>query len=276
MAITIIEPCPYSKITNVKCTGSGAVSGVICACGNAVDPKRGQLTGVWAKVYSLPAPPITSTHDPTAIAGSFDRTTGNWWFLNTHLVPNVPCTSATPTHNTALFVVWCTYAATASGEFGSTQIATKCATATNCDGTANPCQGISRVITIGATGASEVSPQARLETAPRQYKVQASQARGLLAALVNTSWLLNLRAGGCGCACAWSNEGDGVRVPSVELRPDDLVPVEWRLTLALDGHRIRYCCPARDWSPLGANRLFLAETSADGDELPKILTVSPV
>lgn len=272
MTITITEPRAFSRITNVKCAMAGGTSGSICACGSALD--RAPITGVWAKVVAL-GTAISDPHDPTAQAGSFDQKLGNWWFLVNQLVPNVPCV-ANPSDNTVLFVVWVAYAGSPTmEEHQSTRIAAKCSTATNCDGTANPCQGIDESRRILAAGAGAAGGQATLETAPRRYQVQGQQARGPLAALVNTSWVLSLRSGGCGCSVVWINEGDGVRLPHVKLRPDNLLASKWHLTLTFNGRRIRYSCSARDWSPLGVNRLVLTETS-EGDGLPETLTVSPV
>jgi hypothetical protein len=112
-----------------------------------------------------------------------------------------------------------------------------------------------------------------VETAPRQYQVKGQGARGPLASLVNTTWALSLRTGGCGCVFAWDNEGDGIRVPRVVLRPGGVISTEWNLTLVLNGRRAHYTCPAREWNALGVNRLRRA--SGD-DSLPKTLIVKPV
>jgi hypothetical protein len=112
-----------------------------------------------------------------------------------------------------------------------------------------------------------------VETAPQQYQVQGQGARGPQASLVNTTWALALRTGGCGCTFAWDNAGDGIRVPRVVLRPDGLVSTEWNLTLVLNGRRAHYTCPAQKWKVLGSNRL--KRTTGD-DSMPKTLLVTPV
>lgn len=275
MAITITEPQAFSRITNVKCVGTGP-SGSICACGTAVDASYsasdasyGGINGVWAKALPL-GTIIPASPPPGAQTGSYDATTGNWWFLGTQLVPNVPCLAA-PTDNTYLFAVWCSYAGGTAYDYQATRIAAKCATATNCDGSPDPCAGVSlrlrRAVASAATGTGTVS------TAPRQYQVKGQGARGPLASLVNTTWALALKTGGCGCTFAWDNEGDGIRVPRVVLRPDGLISTEWNLTLVLNGRRAHYTCPAPKWKALGVNRM----RRASGDDgLPKTLTVTPV
>ena len=251
-------------------------SGGICACGTAT--KDGiQLYDVWAAVFgpgTLASIPGSHTAAPMPTqCKDFDDQTGDWRFVGNNLVAAVPCSANQPNANNATFVVWCTFADATGTEFPmGRDIAAHCSNQTNCDGTGpSPCADDLQIVTAGAGAKATVT----LETAPRQYQVQGKSARGPLASLVNTSWLLSLRTGGCGCSAVWINEGDGLRLPHVKLRPDNLVASKWHLTLTFKGRRLHYSCPARDWSPLGANRLVLAEPS-DGDGLPETLTVSPV
>ncbi len=265
MTINIQEPVPYSGITNVLCQGTGQV-GSICACGNASDAKYGALNGVWAKVVAL-GTALTDPHPGDAQPGYFDNV-GNWWFLDARLVPQVPC-DANPTANNYLFAVWCSYAGATSEEHRSAQIATKCARATNCDGSGSPCYDINRL----RRGAAAAAGTHTVATAPRQYQVKGQGGRGPLASLVNTTWALSLRGGGCGCTFAWDNEGDGVRVARVVLRPDGVISTEWDLTLVVDGRRAHYTCPAQKWKALGVSRM--RRVSGDG-ALPKTLVVRPL
>jgi hypothetical protein len=267
VTITITEPAPFSNITKVKCAMPGDTSGKICACGNATDA-RGVIDRVWAKVVTL-STTLTDPHPGDAQEGSRDQTTGNWWFLDAKLVPNVPC-DPYPGDNNYLFAVWVSYQNVANEEHQSTKIAARCDTATNCDDpTTNPCANISRRL----RGAGASASTGTVSTAPRQYQVKGKGATGPLASLVNTTWALSLRTGSCGCTFAWDNEGDGIRVARVVLRPDGVISTEWNLTLVLNGRRAQYTCPAPEWKALGVNRL----RRASGDEsMPKILTVTPV
>jgi hypothetical protein len=269
--ITIAWPAVFgTKITHVKCQGTGQV-GTICACGNASDSKFGAINGVWAKVVALNTV-LTDPHPGTAQQGSFDQTTGNWWFLGAQLVPNVPCV-ANPTAPTTMFAVWVSYQGGTSEEHNSRQIAAQCATATDCDGTGNPCADLTlRRRDAGASAAADTGAST-VSTAPRQYQVKGQGASGPRASLVNTTWALSLRTGGCGCSFAWDNEGDGNRVAHVVLRPDGVISTEWSLTLVLNGHRADYTCSAQEWNALGVNRMM--RVSGD-DTLPETLIVRPL
>jgi hypothetical protein len=272
MPITITWPQAFNSITHVKCQGTGQV-GSICACGNA--SAFGAINGVWAKAVAIGT--VLPTHHPSgAQPGSFDAVSGDWWFLGTQLVPGVPCV-ANPGDNTYLFAVWCSFQGGTRDQHQSRRFAAKCATATDCDGTASPCAGITRrhpnaVADAGAgTGTSTVS------IAPRQYQVQyqvkGQGVRGPLASVVNTTWALSLRTGGCGCTFAWDNEGDGIQMPRVVLRPDGVISTEWNVTLVLNGRRAHYTCPTQEWNALGVNRV----RRVSGDEsLPETLIVKPL
>jgi hypothetical protein len=270
MTITIREPAPYTAITNVLRQGTGQI-GQICACGNAVDDKHGVINGVWAQAVAI-GTVLTDPHPGGAQPGSYDQTTGNWWFLDSQLVPNVPCYT-NPTANTYLFAVWCSYQGGTNEEHQSTQFAAKCATSTNCVGSGNPCAGISLLPRRAAAGAAAGGGSSTVSIAPSQYQVKGQGARGPLASRVNATWALSLRTGGCGCTFAWDNQGDGVRVARVVLRPDGVISTEWNLTLVLDGRRAQYTCPAPEWNAIGVNRL--RRVSGD-DALPKSLTVRPL
>jgi hypothetical protein len=271
MTITITWPQSYNGITQVMCQGTGQV-GSICACGSASDAKVGAINGVWAKVVAI-GTPISATLPPGVQAGSYDQPTGTWWFLGAQLIPNVPCV-ASPGGNTSLFVVWCSYLGASSKEYTSRQIAAKCASATDCAGTANPCAGVTvlspdAVVAAAGTG----TRSSTVSTAPRQYQVKGQGARGPLASLLNTTWALSLRTGGCGCPFAWDNEGDGIRVARVVLRPDGVISTEWNLTLVLNGRRAHYTCLAPEWKVLGVNRVRRANGY---DALPETLIVRPL
>jgi hypothetical protein len=270
VTITIREPAPYGAITNVWCQGTGPL-GSICACGNAADGQFGAINGVWAKAVPI-GTVLSDPHPGDAQSGSFDQNTGNWWFLGGQLVPNVPCVG-NPTANTYLFAVWCSYQGAPDEEHQSTQIAARCANATNCDGTGHPCAGITlrhgESVAAGGVGAGTST----VSIAPRQYQVKAQASRGPLASVVNATWILSLRTGGCGCTFAWDNEGDGVRVARVVLRPDGVISTEWTLTLLVHGRHAHYACSAREWNALGANRV--KRISGD-DTLPETLLVKPL
>jgi hypothetical protein len=275
VAIQIDQPPLANAVTNVKCANpTMAGQGSICACGTAT--KDGiPLNSVWAAVIPLlpvgQAPPASHTqvNNPTQTT-NFDKTgtTGDWYFVGGNLVTNVPYDPPPVAAANYTFVVWCSFTDAPGTEFPkSWNIAAKGASATNCDGTPNPCG--ERLRLYRPDRATTVA----VETAPRQYQVQGKGARGPLASLVNTTWALGLRAGGCGCAFAWDNEGDGIRVARVVLRPDGVISAEWNLTLVLNGRRAQYTCPAQEWKALGVNRL--ARASGD-DGMPKTLIVTPV
>jgi hypothetical protein len=269
VSIQVDEPPVVPKLTNVKGgspTGSSP-PGSICACGIATKDNV-QLVSVWAAVINLLGgqnPPNSHTAGATkcnALSGE------NWDFVGSNLVLNVPCANAPVQQANFTFVVWFSFADDNGVEHPkAVDIAAVCASSTNCDGTSNRC----------AKG-HPLSPSGRattvaVETAPRQYRVQGQGARGPLASAANKTWALNLRTGGCGCTFAWDNEGDGVRVPRVVLRPDGLISTEWNLTVVLNGRRAIYTCPAPEWNALGANRV--PRTSGD-DSLPEVLIVRPV
>jgi hypothetical protein len=271
ISIQIDQPPVSPSPTNVRCTDP-LTPGSICACGIAT--KDGiQLTSVWAAVIPLLAgtqsPPSSHTmvNNPTQCL-SINPATGFWCFVGTNLVGNVPCNLPAGSGANATFVVWCSFADDYGTEHPQGQnIALVSATATNCDGSGNPC--VERLLLARRGSATAVA----VETAPRQYQVKGQGARGPLASLVNTTWALALRSGGCGCVFAWDNEGDGIEVPRVVLRPDGVISTEWDLTLVLKGRRARYTCPAGEWKALGVNRLRRA--SGD-DSLPATLIVTPV
>jgi hypothetical protein len=263
-------PQAFNSITHVKCQGTGQV-GSICACGNA--SVFGAINGVWAKAVPI-GTVLPTNHPGDAQPGSFDQASGDWWFLGAQLVPNVPCV-ANPGDNTYLFAVWCSFQGGTSDQNRSTRFAAKCATATDCDGTGNPCAGITlrHPDAVAAAVAGAGAGTSTVSTAPRQYQVKGHEARGPLASLVNTTWTLSLRTGGCGCTFAWDNEGDGIQMPRLVLRPDGVISTEWNLTLVLNGRRAHYTCPAPEWNALGVNRV----RRVSGDEsLPETLIVKPL
>lgn len=268
MTITIQWPQTYTSITQVMCQGTGQV-GSICACGSASDTNFGVIDGVWAKVVPI-GTPISATLPPGVQVGSYDQLTGNWWFLDGQLVPNVPCV-ANPGGNTALFVVWAHYQGAASNDYYPRQIAAKCASTTDCVGTGNRCAGITLLRRDAA--ASAAAGTSTVSIAPRQYQVKGQGVRGPLASFLNTTWVLSLRTGGCGCTFAWDNEGDGIRVARVVLRPDGVISTEWNLTLVLNGRRAHYTCLAQEWNALGVNRMRCVSSD---DILPETLIVRPL
>jgi hypothetical protein len=268
MAVKIVEPAPYKAMTNVLCQGTGQI-GSICACGRASDAKHGGISGVWAQGYKISDSP-PNAHTTGAQPGSYDDT-GNWWFLHAQLVPNIPCVSH-PTDNTYALRVWCTFQGSATELYDTAHFAARCATTTNCVGTGDPCVQFARRHPDAATSAAGTGTST-VSTAARQYQVKAQGARGPLASLVNTTWVLSLKTGGCGCTFAWDNEGDGIRVARVVLRPDGVISTEWSLTLVLNGRRAQYACSAREWNALGVNRM--RRVSGD-DIVPETLIVRPL
>jgi hypothetical protein len=267
--INITEPVGFAGITHVRCANPGGANptGSICACGTA-SKDGASLSRVWAAVIPL-GTPINPTHIPTATpCTNINPYLGTWRFVGANVVVNVPCAAGPLTANTATFVVWCAFADAPATEFPKPQdIAALCSNHTNCDGSGpSPCDGV--LLQLGKTLTASV------ETAPRQYQVQAQEqspgTSGPLASLVNTTWLLSLRSTGC----VWDNGGDGAGRPLVELACDGVVATQWRLTLALNGDRIEYTCPASEWNALGVNRL--ARSNGQGRGLPDTLTVTPV
>jgi hypothetical protein len=188
-----------------------------------------------------------------------------------HEVPVIAtcCPTAPPSMANGLFAVWLSFRLGTSPQeqnpkqrlFGGIR-----STMTNCDGSG----GAALLAQAGVSASSTLT----VETAPRQYQVKGQDARGPLASLVNTTWLLSLRPAGCGCACVWDNGGDGVATPRVELGCDGVVATQWRLSLVLNGHRIQYTRPASEWKALSVNRLM--KSGGDGEGLPDELTVTPV
>jgi hypothetical protein len=273
VSIHIEQPPLALAATKVHCTTDPTTPGSICACGIAT--KDGiSLTSVWAAVITpvLPAtqsPPVSHTMvaNPTQCQ-TINPYTGFWSFVGTNLVGHVPCNLATGSGANATFVVWCSFADDGGVEHPkAASIVATSAKVTNCDGSPNPCA--ERLVLARAGSATTVA----VETAPREYQVKGQGARGPQASLVNTTWALALRSGGCGCAFAWDNGGDGIRVARVVLHPDSLISTEWNLTLVLKGRRAQYTCSALEWKVLGTNRLRRA--SGD-DNMPATLIVTPV
>jgi hypothetical protein len=271
LVCSITEPPVFSSmtLTKVRCPGGSGTTGTICAYGTATMGGP-PLVAVWAKVYA-PTDTPPNTHPASATKGTVSG--NNWSFMMSQEVPVIAAACAPaqppPTAANGLFAVWCTFQLGSGPQeqlpqprlFGGI-----CSTTSNCTGS-GPGAALLAQATAGAPSALAV------ETAPRQYQVKGEGASGSLASLVNATWVLSLRPTGCGCACVWDNGGDGVRRPRVELCCDAIVATQWRLTLALNGHRIQYTRPASEWNPLSVNRLMKC---GDGSGLPDTLTVMPV
>ncbi len=261
--ITIQEPLPFSAstITNVRCSGGPGTVGTICAYGTSTFA----LAAIWAKVYKVTDnPPSTYPTDGTATQGSVQSGSMSWHFLDGQEVPVIAaaCPGPTPTANNGLLAVWGVSTGSPSQQVpAQTFFGGVCAATSNCSDRAR--------LLLAQAGTTA----ATLETAPRQVQVQGKDFRGPGVSSFNALWVLSLR-GGCGCACVWDNGGDGVQTPRVELGCDGVHATEWCLTLAHNGCRVRYTCPAWKWKALAANRLALASRDADG--LPRTLTVTPV
>lgn len=268
LTFTIVEPPTFSATTLAKarCPGGSGTVGTICAYGTA-SFDMSNLSAVWAKVYAPGATP-PAHHPMDATQGTVSG--NNWKFLTGHEVPVVACPTTAPTAANGLFAVWFTF----QGGSGPLELPPQtrlfgsiCSTTTNCSGSG---PGAALFAQASASAPSALA----VETAPRQYQVKGEGFEGPAVSHFNAIWLLSSRPNGCGCACVWDNGGDGVATPRVELCSDGAIATVWRLTLALNGQRGHYTCPAPEWNALGVNRLRKAD--GDGQGLPDTLTVNPV
>jgi hypothetical protein len=251
--------------------GTGPGPGTICGCGNATHGTD-QLDGVWAKIISVHAGPVSPPHPNDAKPGSVNFTDGTWWFKGgpAYEVPNAPCAPSDPGDDNSQMAVWCHFS-DGTELAAQTLFAGVCSTTTNCDAPGsgpNPCHSI---------GSATVTQAGRVvATVAAQWAVTGQGFTTKATLPFNAFWVLALGQTARD-HCRWHNGGNGTTTPLVELRCEAPLAVAWQLTFRLGPCIVQYIRPAHDWNDLGPNTFaIVATTRGHRGKLPKAINVLPV